>query len=97
MQMVGHIRRGGVQLAKPTISGAWDAHLVANMADGSAWTIFSHAPAPAPAQQARSAGSPCFPELLDAQAAVQQGRKEGTHTQFTATRADDMDPSLCSP
>ncbi len=54
--MVGHIRRGGVQLAKPTISGAWDAHLVADMADGSAWTIFSmHPPPPQPNRRAQLA------------------------------------------
>ena len=58
MQMVGHIEQDGVLLPKPTIRGAWDAELVADMPDGSAWTIFSMHPLP-PQPNRRAADPPC--------------------------------------
>ena len=42
VQMVGFLEQQGHQLERPTIRGHWDGELVADMPDGSAWTIFSN-------------------------------------------------------
>ena len=59
MQMVGHLELDGRVLPKPTIRGHWDGELVADMADGTTWTIFSMHPPP-PCANRCPHGRPCM-------------------------------------
>ena len=46
MQMFGYVERDGRRLDMPFLSGSWRSRLVADMPDGSHWTVFEVNPLP---------------------------------------------------
>ena len=46
VQIKGWVEKGGQRLGKPTLSGSWTDKLMADMPDGSQWTVFEINPLP---------------------------------------------------
>ena len=46
VQMFGYVERDGRRLDMPFLSGSWRSRLVADMPDGSHWTVFEVNPLP---------------------------------------------------
>ena len=46
VQIKGWLEKGGKRLEKPTLSGSWTEKVVADMPDGSQWTLFEIHPLP---------------------------------------------------
>ena len=46
LQIEGFVEKNGQRLDKPTFSGTWTDKVVADMPDGSQWTLFQAKPVP---------------------------------------------------